>query len=351
MRISDVLLKWYETNKRELPWRNTKNPYNIWVSEIILQQTRVNQGYDYYYRFIKRFPDVTSLASASIDEVIKQWEGLGYYSRARNMHTAANQIVNDFNWQFPDNYNDLIKLKGVGEYTAAAIASIAYNQPVALVDGNVYRVISRVQGDFTPINSSAGKKQFFNLANEWLDHNNPGTFNQAIMEFGALQCTPQNPGCESCVIQQHCYAFKNNCVQQLPVKIKNKKIKTRYFYYFGIKHGKSVFIRQRKEKDIWQELYQFPLIEKDNPVSDQQIINEFKEYWQLEDFEIHHISKEHKHQLTHQLIKARFILMEIKTVPSEAINNYVRVSVRQLARYAFPRLVNILIDNYLTMYA
>ncbi len=235
LKIRQILKDWYEQNKRDLPWRNTKDAYKIWISEIILQQTRVNQGYNYYLRFIERFPNVKSLAEAEEQEVLKHWQGLGYYSRARNLHKTAKSVISEFNGKFPLHYNDILSLSGIGEYTAAAISSFAYNQPYAAVDGNIFRVLSRLVANETPIDTSKGKKEFTGIAKKLLDKNNPGTHNQAIMEFGAMYCTPKNPDCENCPLKEFCKAYKLNVVELLPIKQGKTKVTNRYFNYFFIK--------------------------------------------------------------------------------------------------------------------
>lgn len=247
-----------------MPWRNTKDPYRIWLSEIILQQTRVAQGLPYYERFIEAFPTVQDLAAASEEEVLKLWQGLGYYSRGRNLHFTAQYITNELQGVFPNTHKELLKLKGVGDYTASAIASICFNRPTAVVDGNVYRVLSRVYGIDTPINSTQGIKEFKALAQELIDINQPANFNQAIMEFGATQCKPQNPYCLHCVFQEECVAFRQKKIKELPVKIKKIKIKKRFLNYlvFVSKDQKTLF-NQRKGKGIWQGLFEFPMLEMD----------------------------------------------------------------------------------------
>ena len=262
MIFSNKLINWYLQNKRDMPWRKTKDPYKIWLSEIILQQTRVAQGLPYYNAFIKAFPTVQDLANSSEEKVLKLWQGLGYYSRGRNLHTSAQIIVNDYKGVFPSTYNDIIKLKGVGDYTASAIASISFNEPTAVVDGNVYRVLSRIYGIDTPINSPKGIKEFKIAAQELIDKNRPADFNQAIMEFGAIQCKPKNPYCLHCVFNDKCIALQKNKINELPVKIKKHKIKHRYLNFVVLQSSKNTtIIRQRTGKGIWQGLYEFPFIE------------------------------------------------------------------------------------------
>ena len=253
--ISSLLQYWYAQHKRSLPWRETKAPYVVWISEIILQQTRVNQGNDYFLRFIERFPDIKSLAEASEDDVLKIWQGLGYYSRARNLYTAAKQVMEKFDGVFPSSYSDILSLKGVGEYTAAAVASIVYNLPYPVVDGNVFRVLSRLFTIETPIDSTIGKKYFNEIAQSILDEQHPGDHNQAIMEFGALVCTPKQPKCTECPLQSVCLAFEKKNVLNYPVK-KGKTIqKERFFNYFHIEQNGYTYIKKRGDSDVWQNIY------------------------------------------------------------------------------------------------
>src|ERR1043165_6651460 len=256
--FSGKIMTWYEQNKRDLPWRNTRDPYLIWLSEVILQQTRVDQGMAYYHKFAEAFPTVKDLAKADSDKVMKLWQGLGYYSRARNLHAAAKMVAGKYKGVFPASYEGIKELKGVGDYTAAAIASFAFKLPHAVVDGNVYRVLSRVFGIETPIDSTQGKKEFNKLANELLDISNPADHNQAVMEFGSQFCKPVNPDCKSCFFNTKCFAFKHSKVPELPVKSKKTKVRSRYLNYFIIvdKNG-SIFVHKRQKKDIWEGLYEF----------------------------------------------------------------------------------------------
>lgn len=244
-----------------MPWRNTKDPYCIWLSEVILQQTRVNQGLPYYLKFIEAFPTIKHLADASEDTVMRLWQGLGYYSRARNLHRCAKTVAEKYDGAFPSSFEELILLPGVGTYTAAAIASIAFNQKVAVVDGNVYRVLARIFGIAKDISSTDGKKYFWELANELIPQKDPGDHNQAVMEFGATHCTPLNPRCDSCVFAKNCVAFNRDMVHQLPVKEKKIVKRTRYFFYFILRDGKRVAMRKRTGRDIWNGLYEFHLVE------------------------------------------------------------------------------------------
>ena len=268
MAITKKLINWYLVNKRDLPWRATNNPYFIWLSEIILQQTQVAQGLPYYKAFTSKFPTVFDLANAEESQVLKLWQGLGYYSRARNLHASAKYIVNEFNGVFPDTYNEIIKLKGVGDYTASAIASICFNETTAVVDGNVYRALSRIYGISTPINTGKGFKEFKALAQELIDTKQPATFNQAIMEFGARQCKPKSPDCSICPFNTSCVALQKNKIEQLPVKLKALKVKKKNFNFMVILSADQKTILEKREgKGIWQNLYQFPLIETKQPVN------------------------------------------------------------------------------------
>jgi len=263
MDLSQILLDWYRNNQRDLPWRRTNDPYAIWLSEVILQQTRVEQGMPYWLRFIEDFPTVTDLANADEREVLRLWQGLGYYSRARNLHAAAKIVRDEYNGNFPNQYEQIRALKGIGDYTAAAISSFAFNLPHAVVDGNVYRFLSRIFAINTPIDSTNGKKEFFVLANELLDKSNPGTFNQSLMEFGAMQCKPSNPDCSVCPFNQYCQSFATNTVSEYPVKAKKTKTRNRYFDFIILSDEKNTLLQKREEKDIWQGLYQFPVIESE----------------------------------------------------------------------------------------
>ncbi len=309
--FSDKVVKWYEQNKRDLPWRRTADPYKIWLSEIILQQTRVNQGLPYYLKFVDKYPTVSALAAASQQEVLRLWQGLGYYSRARNLHECAQQVVDNHAAIFPDSFQGLRKLKGVGDYTAAAIASIAYKESVAVVDGNVFRVLSRVFGIDAPIDTPGGKKKFGELANEIIDSKNPDIHNQAVMEFGALHCTPKSPKCEDCVLESGCFAAQRHMQNLLPVKLRTTAIRIRYFYYFVVQKGNSYLMKKRTEKDIWQGLFDFFMIEESKPTKIEKLIERFNAInclqFQAEDFVV---SDNYKHILSHQTINAKFIFLK-----------------------------------------
>lgn len=300
--FSKQLIGWYKKNKRDLPWRNTKNPYEIWLSEVILQQTRVAQGMDYYLKFVEKFPKVEFLAAASEQEVLNLWQGLGYYSRARNLHAAAKQISTALNGNFPNNFNELKKLKGVGDYTASAIASFAFDEAVAVVDGNVFRVLARIYGIETPINSGEGFHSFKNLAQELLDSKNVALHNQAIMEFGALQCTPKNPNCNDCPFSNSCFAKNNNKIDALPVKIKSKASSNRYFNYVFIQIQDSILMQKRVANDIWKGLWQPVLIESHSLLNEEELLFELEKLQLVRDFRICNILNETVHKLSHRNI-------------------------------------------------
>lgn len=345
--ISEKLKAWYRVNKRDLPWRNVVDPYIIWVSEIMLQQTRVAQGYDYFLRFTNRFPDVKSLAEAPEDEVLKYWEGLGYYSRARNLHAAAKTIMTDFNGRFPEQYEAVLSLKGVGEYTAAAIVSFAWNQPYAVVDGNVYRVLSRLFGLDTPIDTGKGKKEFSELATQLMDADHAGEHNQAIMEFGALHCVPRNPDCITCVFTDTCVAYASGKVASLPFKQGKTKVRSRYFHYFHIIDGNETYLHRRPSGDIWQGLYEFPLIETATPMdfAALQQTELFRELFSgTEGMEVSSVLSGIKHVLSHQVLHASFYRIQVKRAGNK-LKEYKPISSENLADYAIPRLLHIYLEK------
>ncbi len=316
--FSKKLIAWYLDNKRELPWRMTKDPYKIWLSEIMLQQTRVAQGLPYYLRFIEAFPDVRDLADASEEQILKLWQGLGYYSRARNLHHTARYVAYELNGNFPDNYSDLKKLKGVGDYTASAIASICFGEPTPVVDGNVYRVLSRFFGIETPINSSKGIKEFKRLAEILIDKQQPANFNQAAMEFGATQCKPQNPYCLHCPMNDGCLALQQNKVAMLPVKLKKQKVGQRYFNYivFVSEDGKTL-LRQRTQKGIWHKLYEFPLIETRALAAEDEVL----QHEMLSGCTSVSLYNETPivHKLSHQHLYTQFWIVKVKALPEKGI--------------------------------
>lgn len=331
------IYKWYTINKRDLPWRKDGDPYKIWLSEIILQQTRVEQGKNYFYRFVEAYPTVNDLASAHEDEVLKLWQGLGYYSRARNLHASAKIIASQYNGTFPNDYKSIIALKGVGPYTAAAVASIAFNLPYPAVDGNIYRVLSRYYGIETPIDSSAGKKEFQQLAEELIQGQEPGMHNQALMEFGALQCVPKSPKCENCPVVESCFTYKNGLVAQLPVKEKKTKQRHRYFYYYMYDMGDSILLDKRSGNDIWQNLYQLPLMEREKALSDSELLHADFPVKTMQ-VNVKSISGQKKHVLSHQIIHAKLIYLEVQG----NFNNQsplIRVNKKDISKFAVSRLV------------
>lgn len=339
------LLQWHAANPRNMPWKNTRDPYKIWLSEIILQQTRVEQGLPYYERIIKKFPTVKNLANASEDEVLKSWEGLGYYTRARNLHIAAKQIVNDFNGKFPVAYHDIISLKGVGTYSAAAIASFAFDLPHAVVDGNVFRVLSRYFGIREPVDSTIGKKTISELAQTLLDKKHPAHYNQAIMNFGALICKPATPGCVTCIFKRDCVAYSKNTVFDFPVKEKKITVRNRWFNYLVLENEKEVIVEKRASNDIWKGLYQFPVIE----TATCQPQNDFIKTWQQTPFfsrkkmMVKGISKVLEHKLTHQTIFAQFFRVELNAVKKTLPPGWMKLRKTALKEIGFP----VLISNYL----
>jgi A/G-specific adenine glycosylase len=348
MSFKNELNTWYRKHKRDLPWRNTNNPYQIWLSEIILQQTRVEQGLPYYLKFLAQFPDVNSFANASEDQILQMWQGLGYYSRGRNMLKTAKYIQQNLEGIFPHQYQDLIKLTGVGEYTAAAISSFSSNEAKAVVDGNVYRLLSRYFGIETPINSTSGKKEFQAIADEVLDPQNAGEHNQAMIEFGALQCKPKSPNCQQCPLIAGCYAFQNNLVNQLPVKLKTIKIKHRYFYYFIISYQNQILIKRRDNSDIWAGMHDFPLIEFPQEtniievLAQTQSLNWFKNY----SFTILSVSSQIKHILTHQRLFAQFIHIEVKQPSSVQIEPAFWIDTEASGNYGMPKLISEFMNKF-----
>ncbi len=339
-QFTQLLLSWYHPEIRPLPWKGEQNPYYIWLSEIILQQTRVEQGLPYFQRFKKAYPTVADLAAAPEDELMKLWQGLGYYSRARNLHAAAKHVVAHFNGRFPDNFIDILSLKGVGEYTAAAIASFAYNLPHAVVDGNVYRVLARYFGIDTSTDSTEGKKQFASLAQQLLPAHEPGRYNQAIMDFGALVCKPAAPLCHTCALRENCQALATGRVAELPIKQGRVKVRTRYFNYLVIRHHHQLYLHKRTGKDIWKNLYDFPMIEADKllPVAQLQKHDALNALLPDGYTAIQEVGR-YKQQLTHQKINAAFFEVEAtKPLPPKA--ELVVVESKNLSNFAFPKIVD-----------
>lgn len=326
MNFSKTILNWYAINGRELPWRQTTNPYAIWLSEVIMQQTRIAQGTAYWERFMKRWPNVHELAKATEDEVLREWQGLGYYSRARNLYKAAQQIVGL--GRFPQTYKELKQLKGIGEYTAAAVSSISFAEPVAVVDGNVYRVLARYFGIDTPIDSTEGKKVFKAMAQEYLPKEAPAAYNQGMMDFGAIQCTPTSPNCEVCPLIDTCFAANNNKVAELPVKAKKTKQRERHFSFIYIRCNGETAIRRRGAGDIWQGLWELPTKELlGNAIENATLIK-----------------KNVKHILTHQIIFADFYLLETN-VPPTLPADYIWIKESEIEHYALPRLIDLLVKS------
>ncbi|MDH5474409.1 MAG: A/G-specific adenine glycosylase [Cyclobacteriaceae bacterium] len=340
--FSATLVNWYQENKRDLPWRKTINPYKIWLSEIILQQTRVIQGLPYYTSFITNFPTVNALANAPEEKILRLWQGLGYYSRAKNLHKCAKIVVDQFQEKFPTTYDSLLKLPGIGPYTAAAIASFCYHQPIAVVDGNVYRVLSRIGGITTDISSPQGVREFKALANVLIDHQNPDSYNQAIMEFGALQCIPKKPSCPICPLKNTCFAYLHQEQHTLPVKLKKTKIRNRFFYYLVITINNKIVMNARKGKDIWQGLYDFPVYESEKRVDIEKALTVLLK--DVNSYVIDNISEEYKHILSHQHIYGRFIKINITNNDLEL--NRQSFSIEEIIELPKP----ILINNYLNQY-
>ena len=341
-----ILLQWFQENGRDLPWRQTRDPYAIWLSEIILQQTQVKQGWEYWERFMRRWPTVEALAAATEDEVLREWQGLGYYSRARNLHYAARQIV--ARGSFPNTIEDIKKLKGVGDYTAAAIGSIAFNLPVAVVDGNVYRVLSRYFGIDTPINTTEGKKLFATLAQEQLlpalnrEGMGAGLYNQAIMDFGAIQCTPQSPKCDDCPLMESCEAFRTNRIQELPVKLKTLKIRERHLIFIYIRYKGQTAIHRRGAGDIWQGLYEPLSIDGGQLTVDNWAA---QNHYPLSTANCQLLRKNVRHVLTHRILLADFYLCEVGEKPSLP-SDYIWIPETELDHYAVPRLIEKFLQDF-----
>ncbi|MEO9803513.1 MAG: A/G-specific adenine glycosylase [Reichenbachiella sp.] len=337
--FSTQLLEWYQINKRHLPWRETRDPFKVWLSEVILQQTRVNQGLPYYLKFTESFNTVNDFASADLDEILKLWQGLGYYSRARNMHQCAKTIVEQYAGEFPNNYVELQKLKGVGKYTAAALASICYNEAVPTIDGNVFRVLSRLFGISDDIAKASSFQIFFAKASELIPAKNPGDFNQAMMEFGATECTPKSPNCEGCMFSTHCFAKQKDMIGILPIKSKNIKIKHRYFNYQIFTFNHQVLVQQREDGDIWAGLFEFDLQETKKSLKSSN----------FENTKLQYSSEEIVHQLTHQKLHIKFHVYE--TVDKRTYDNIGKdkemrsVSINQLSNHAVPKPIESFLNN------
>jgi A/G-specific adenine glycosylase len=344
MDLSNELIQWYLKNKRDLPWRDTTNAYTIWLSEIILQQTRVEQGMPYFHRFIEKYPDVRSFAAADEGDILHLWQGLGYYSRGRNMLKTARQVVENYNGVFPVDYLQLTSLKGIGEYTAAAISSFSANQARAVVDGNVFRVLARYFGISEPINSTKGKKLFQGIANDLLNKEHPGLHNQAMMEFGAMLCKPKNPDCAVCPVREECYALKHGMIHSLPQKLKKVKIKERYLNYLLVTDGDNILMNKRNEKDIWANMYDLPLFETQERLPSEEVIvlPAVKEYFG-ENVRIINTFPVKKHILTHQHLHAQFIHIQNKPIKLE--QKWFYTDVNKLEKLAMPKIIFIFLNN------
>jgi len=339
-QFAKLLLHWNNTqNDRHMPWKGEKNPYFIWLSEIILQQTRVEQGLPYFLSFKQKYPTVKHLAEAKEDEVMKLWQGLGYYSRARNLHETAKNICDNLGGAFPNHFDGLIKLKGVGDYTASAIASFAFGEKKAVVDGNVIRVLARVFGIDVASDTTEGKKKFASLAQELIDDKEPGPYNQAIMDFGAVVCSPQNPLCDACPFQKMCLAYQQNRIDDLPARKKKIKVLSRYFNYLVIKSKDEIFIHKRTGNDIWKNLYELPLLETTQPLK-KNIKSAISEFLGTKDFEISTYSEGPVQLLTHRKIHAQFIEIEVQNFKKLELAGALKVKLTMLDSYAFPKTVH-----------
>jgi A/G-specific adenine glycosylase len=344
MNVEEEITNWYHKYKRDLAWRKTKDPYIIWISVIMLQQTRVEQASGYFERFTKRFPDIKTLAEASEEEVLNYWQGLGYYSRARNLHFSAKFIENELNGKFPTDYNSIIKLKGVGEYTAAAIASFAFNEKVPAIDGNVYRVLARLFNEHSDTVSADGKKVFRQIAENLIKNQNAANYNQAMMEFGALLCKPSNPLCAECPVNDVCLALKQGTIKDLPTKKKALKLKKRYFHYIFILSNKNTLIKKRINKDIWQGLFEFPMIETRKAINTEQLIS--SEQWKKligKEFQLLEVSTLVQHRLSHQLLHISFYTVKTDKLKENIL--YKPVPIKELVDYPVPKVMENFINS------
>ena len=341
MNFSNALIHWYRIGHRDLPWRKTQDPYKIWLSEVILQQTRVDQGMDYYFKFVENFPTVQHLAEASEEEVLKLWQGLGYYSRARNLRATAQLVRSQFNGKFPMNHDELRSLKGIGPYTAAAIASFAFNQPYAVVDGNVYRVLSRYFGIQDAIDSTKGKKIFQSIAQELIPENDPAAYNQAIMELGATICTPSSPDCINCPVEAACVAKKEGTIAELPYKEKRTKVKELHLHYLVLKANEKLLIRHRQQKGFWHKLWDFPCLESNNSLSADQLAAEFRQISSSASLELQNLqhSVSLNHLLSHRKLNVHFYLAETKE-PFEVQAPLKWIELTDYQKFAIPRVID-----------
>ena len=343
MNFSSILVKWYDLNKRDLPWRKTKDPYKIWLSEIILQQTRVDQGLSYYNKFVAYYPKIFDLANANEDEVLKLWQGLGYYSRARNLHFTAKFICDNYNGVFPKTHKEILLLKGIGLYTASAIACFAFNLQYAVVDGNVIRVLSRIYGIYSFYDSSIGKKDFLKLAAQKLPTKNYNTHNQAIMEFGALVCKPKKPKCSDCVFNENCYAFNNSMIHVLPRKINKIKVVSRYLHFLIILHLDNVFLIKKK-KGIWSGLYEFPLIEHSQMLDNNDVMlsEEWVSFFSNNKVSVNRVSHLIIHKLSHQKLHVKFWHLRCDFLK---LKDYNSIKITKLNEYPVSRLMDIYLSD------
>ena len=347
MSFQSEIVKWYLQNKRDLPWRSTTDPYVIWLSEIILQQTRVEQGKPYFIKFLENFPNVKAFAAAPEEKVLKLWQGLGYYSRGRNMLHTAKHVVAHYNGVFPSSYNELVKLKGIGSYTAAAISSFSSNERQAVVDGNVYRVLARYFGIEEPINSTTGQKLFAELAKELIADQKPSVYNQAIMEFGALQCKPKVPLCATCPLQRGCFALKHKKVEGLPIKLKKLKVRSRWFNYFVCIAEEKILTKQRQPGDVWQHLYDFPLIEteQESDITDSDFLNEIHKTFG-KPLKIRFLESK-KHVLTHQIIYVQFFVLDNYIVNFNQHTDIKWVDVDAFKQLPHPKIIGDFIEKHI----
>jgi A/G-specific adenine glycosylase len=347
MDFTENLLAWFKENYRDLPWKNTTDPYKIWLSEIILQQTRVAQGYTYYLRFVEKYPTVDKLAAAPLDEVLKLWQGLGYYSRARNLHHTAQTVMQRYGGRFPASHGALRELKGIGDYTAAAIASFAFGEPVPALDGNGYRIFARVFGIDAPIDSNAGKKALREAAQALIPPQCPADFNQALMDFGSMVCVPKNPNCTGCPLHEGCYAYAHKKVKLLPVKVRKADVRIRYFHYLIIRNRNKIYLHQRTDSDIWKGLYEFPLIETDTAIPPENITAQpaWQTLFSETPVQIIRHSPLVKHQLTHQTLWTRFYLIQLHEIPQYFKNQYFAVPLKDFDQYGIPRLIDAFLEK------
>jgi A/G-specific adenine glycosylase len=353
MIFYDALSKWYKKNKRDLPWRHTKDPYKIWISEIILQQTRVDQGLSYYYKFIDQYPDIQSLANSSEDRVLRSWQGLGYYSRARNIHIAAKDIMDRFSGKFPSNYQEIKSLKGIGDYTSAAIASFAFNLPYPVIDGNVNRLISRYFGVIEPIDTAQGKRIIAELTQEVFNSNDPAGHNQAIMEFGALFCIPHHPDCPNCPLNSSCKAYATDQVSSLPIKIKRVKVRKRYFTYLLINKEDQIALSKRSGNDIWKNMYQLPLLETDQYQGVEDLMNHqlWSKYLPDNSYTITSVEGPRIHKLSHQEIKAQFISVDFNDDQVALNENLQLIPINRISDYPIPKLIETFLEEKIFSYS